>query len=138
TPRGGDVTVVELAGHERAGTGDPSEFVPHRSHRAGAHAPKRFGQAGDAIVHPLSSHLRNERRPAALEPGEHREAAPVVDEGLEPVLLYALRHRLVTPPPALARVLIEPGVRADGEERKDALRPRGGDMEGEASAHRVA
>src|SRR5438445_13611785 len=88
------VAMVELAGDERAGHFYTVELVPDRSHRARAHPAERFGQTRDMIFHARRSHLGQERWAAALQPLEQREAAPVIDEGLESVLLDSLRKRL--------------------------------------------
>ena len=93
--RRGSIAVVELAGDERGWDLDTVELVPDGSHRARAHAAQRFRQTRNVIVHARGSHLGQERRPSALQTLEQGQAAPVVDEGLQPVVLNALRQRLV-------------------------------------------
>ena len=131
------VAVVELAGDECGRNLDAAELVPDRSHRARAHAAERFRETRNVIVHSRRSHLGKERRAAAFQPLEQWQAAPVVDEGFEPVILKALGQRFVTSSPSFARFLIEAGVSADGEQRQDSFRPRRSNVEGKAAAHRV-
>ena len=132
------VAVVELAGDECGRNLDAAELVPDRSHRARAHAAERFRETRNVIVDSRRSHLGKERRAAAFQPLKQWQAAPVVDEGFEPVILNALCQRFVTSSPSFARFLVEAGVSADGEQRQDSFRPRRSNVEGKAAAHRVA
>src|ERR1700675_521387 len=136
--RGLGVAVVELAGDESGRYLDPAELVPEWSHSAGAHAAERLRKSRGVIVHTGRSHLSEERRAAPLQTLEQGQAAPVIDESLEPLTLDSLRQRLVASPPTYARFLVEPGVSADGQERKDSFGPRCSNVERKAAAHRVA
>ena len=130
--------MVELAGNERARASNAFQLVPDGPHGPCPHAAQRLREAGGPVVHPLGAHLRHERRAASLKPGEHREAAPVVDESLEPICLDPLRQCLIAAAPPLARLVLETGMGADREQREDPFRMGGRDMEGEPPPHGVA
>ena len=136
--RGGDVALVELAGHKRAGEAHLRELVPQRFHRAGTHPAQRAGEPGRAILQALGPHLGDVRRSAPLEAGKNRQRAPVVDKGLDAFPLDSLGERLVVSSTLVARILVQPGMGADRQQREDPLWPPRRDVEGEPSAHRVA
>jgi hypothetical protein len=82
--------------------------------------------------------ILSSRRRAALESSEQREAAPVVDECFEPVVFDALGEGGIPAPPPLAGFFLQAGMGADGQQREDALRAPGCDVEREPPAHGVA
>ena len=117
------VAVVELARHEGAWHADAVKVVPQRLHHAGAHAAQRAREAGDVVLEALGAKLRNVAFAAPLQAGEEGKRTPVIDEGLDPIFFEALGQGLVAAATPLACVTVEPGVRADGQERKQPLRP---------------
>ena len=136
--RGRDVTIVELSGHEGARTSDARKLIPNRPHRAGAHPAQGFRQPRAAVVQPPGPYLPNVGWAPSFQTGEERQAAPVVDEGLESVVLNALRQGLIVSAPVFALVLFKPRMGPDGQERQGTCRPRGRDVEREPAPHRVS
>ncbi len=132
------VAVVELSRHEGAWKSHMRKLLPQWVHDSRAHSSERAGETGDVVGHPLRASLCDEAWATALQAGEKRQAAPVIDKSFESVSLDPFRQRLIASPSPLPRVIIQSGMGADGKQGGDALGLRGGDMKGKPPAHRVA
>ena len=130
--------MVKLSRDESARAAHVGELVPDRIHRAGSHASQRAGESRDVVLQPFRPHLSDVRRPAALQPGEEGKSAPVIDERLDAIALDAFRQGLVAEPAALACAVVEPGMRADRDEREHALGTARRHVKRKPPTHRVA
>ena len=127
--------MIELPRHESARKRDVREVIPERVHAPGPHAAQRTSKSGDMVIHPFRPYLGNEGRAPALEAGEQRQAAPVLDERFETAVLDALCQSIVPEPASCSRLFLQARMGADGQEREDAFRPPCRDMQGEPTAH---
>src|SRR5207302_2322943 len=60
-------------------------------------------------------------------------SSDLVDKGLDAFPLDSLGERLVVSSTLVARILVQPGMGADRQQREDPLRPPRRDVEGEPS-----
>src|SRR5207245_10061091 len=85
---------------------------------SGAHSAQRGRETGDGVLRAFGAQLCHERWSSPLEAREQRQAAPVVDERFDAVLLDALGKRLVAELPALSCLWLEARMGADREQRE--------------------